>query len=130
MIDLLNYYRTVKMDIRKNSYAKRVKKKCRRCGKNLRVNNPSNVTANTVLKNNVNFNGMDIHGNGLVIIGNYFHSGVDCLMITQNHMYGREADVIPYDTTRDICKSIIIEDFVWLGSRVTILPGVRIGEGA
>lgn len=36
---------------------------------------------------------------------------------------------VPYDHTY-ICKSIIIEDFVWLGSRVTILPGVRIGEGA
>ena len=27
-------------------------------------------------------------------------------------------------------KPIIIEDKAWLGSNVTVLPGVRIGEGA
>ena len=25
---------------------------------------------------------------------------------------------------------MVIEDFVWLGTNVTIVPGVRIGEGA
>lgn len=118
-----------KTEICKNYYTKKVRGQSKRCGKNLRVNNPSNVTSNTVLKNNVSFNGMSIHGNGQVIIGNYFHSGVDCLMITQNHKYDG-GNAIPYDNIRSISKSIIIEDFVWLGSRVTILPGVKIGEGA
>ena len=27
-------------------------------------------------------------------------------------------------------KDVTIDDFVWLGSRVTILPGTKIGEGA
>ena len=71
---------------------------------------------------------MVIRGGGKVIIGNYFHSGEECLMITQNHNYDK-GNAIPYDDTY-IYKSIIIEDFVWLGSRVTILPGVKIGEGA
>jgi acetyltransferase-like isoleucine patch superfamily enzyme len=30
----------------------------------------------------------------------------------------------------DVMCPVVIEDFVWLGARVTILPGVRIGEGA
>lgn len=50
------------------------------------------------------------------------------MMITQNHNYDK-GNAIPYDDTY-IVKSIIIGDFVWLGSRVTILPGVKIGEGA
>ena len=71
---------------------------------------------------------MSIQGNGKVVIGNYFHSGEDCLIITHNHNYDT-GDSIPYDKTY-IYKDVIIEDFVWIGSRVTILPGVRIGEGA
>lgn len=30
----------------------------------------------------------------------------------------------------DIAGDVIIEDYVWIGSRATILPGVRIGRGA
>ena len=61
-------------------------------------------------------------------IGNYFHSGTECLMITQNHNYDLGAQ-IPYDSTY-LYKDIIIEDFVWLGSRVNVLGGSHIGEGA
>ena len=70
---------------------------------------------------------MTIFGSGKVTIGNYFHSGVDCIMITSNHNYMGEK--IPYDET-EITKDVIIEDCVWIGSKVTILGGVTIGEGA
>ncbi len=113
---------------KKKYYTNRIRKHCKRCGSNLQVNHMSNVTRNTILKNNVSFNGMDIRGGGIVVIGNYFHSGDGCMMITQNHNYDK-GNAIPYDDTY-IVKSIIIGDFVWLGSRVTILPGVKIGEGA
>ena len=33
-------------------------------------------------------------------------------------------------TYKAICKKVVIEDYVWLASRVTVLPGVRIGRGA
>src|SRR5690606_19187142 len=35
----------------------------------------------------------------------------------------------PYDDTY-LVRDIVIEDNVWLGSRVIVLGGVRIGEGA
>ncbi len=38
-------------------------------------------------------------------------------------------EAIPYDKM-DITKDVKIGDFVWFGSRVTVLPGVTIGEGA
>ena len=92
------------------------------------VNGKSYVTETTTLGNNVNFNGMEITGGGNVTIGNNFHSGRGCLMITQNHNYDY-GKAIPYDDTY-ILKDIIIEDNVWLGERVILLGGVRIGEGA
>ncbi|CAA6676531.1 Unannotated [Lentimonas sp. CC4] len=49
-------------------------------------------------------------------------------MISQVHNYD-SGSKIPYDDTY-ILKDIIIEDQVWLGSRVIVLGGVTIGEGA
>ncbi len=95
--------------------------------KPLYVNGFSSVTKKTILGKNVSFNGMSIKGCGEVQIGDNFHSGIGCMMVTQNHNY--EGDALPYDNTY-ICKKIIIEDNVWLGHRVIILGGVTIGEGA
>ena len=53
----------------------------------LKINNLSFVSRTTVLGKNVNFNGMHISGCGLVTIGDNFHSGKDCLMISQNHNF-------------------------------------------
>jgi len=36
---------------------------------------------------------------------------------------------VPYDATR-LVKPVYIEDYVWLGTRTCVMPGVRIGEGA
>jgi acetyltransferase-like isoleucine patch superfamily enzyme len=112
---------------RQRYYTSRVKKQAKKAGKDLKVNFKSMVTGKTELGNNVNFNGMEIYGGGIVRIGDNFHSGRNCLMLTQNHNY--EGDAIPYDSTY-ICKDIVIEDNVWLGDRVIILGGSYIGEGA
>ena len=82
----------------------------------------------TILKNNVCFNGMRITGRGMVTIGNYFHSGENCSIITQTHNYDNGLS-IPYDAT-SVYKNVEIADFVWLGSNVTILPGTKINDGA
>ena len=49
-------------------------------------------------------------------------------MISEFHNYDH-GEAIPYDHTT-IVKDIVIEDNVWLGTRVLILGGVTIGEGA
>lgn len=61
-------------------------------------------------------------------IGDNFHSGHACLMITDIHNYDA-GNAIPYDSTL-IIKDIVIEDNVWLGDRVIILGGVTLGEGS
>lgn len=59
-----------------------VKKRCKSYGENLKVNMFSKITKNTTLGNNVNFNGMRISGLGKVLIGDNFHSGTECMIIT------------------------------------------------
>ena len=71
---------------------------------------------------------MNIRQKGIVEIGDNFHSGSECMMITQIHNYDGGIS-IPYDDTY-VIKDITIEDNVWLGSRVIILGGVTISEGA
>ena len=113
--------------IKRAYYTFRVKRVSKSCGNDLTVNNYSYITPKTALANNVNFNGMKIQGTANVTIGNNFHSGIDCMIITDSHNY--EGAAIPYDTTV-LSKDVVIGDNVWLGNRVIILPGVHIGEGA
>jgi acetyltransferase-like isoleucine patch superfamily enzyme len=100
----------------------------KKAGTNLKVNRASSVTTNTILGDDVAFNGMCIKGYGRVIIYSHFRSGTDCLIISSDHNYN-SGKRIPYDNTY-ISKDIIIEEGVWLGDRVIVLKGVRIGEGA
>lgn len=93
----------------------------------VRVNRFSKFNRKTKLGNNVNFNGLKIKGNGNVYIGDNFHSGENCLFLTEFHNY--EGERIPYDKTT-IINDITIEENVWLGDRVIILGGVTVGEGA
>ena len=86
------------------------------------------LTNQTYLGKYCSFNGIVIKGGGKVIIGSHFHSGEDILIITQNHNYDKGTK-LPYDD-KNIYKDVIIEDNVWIGSRVIILGGVSIGEGA
>lgn len=108
-------------------YTKKTQKSVAYYVGSLKVNGKSIFTSKTYLGNNVHFNGIHISGCGEVHIGDNFHSGRECLVITQNHNY--EGDKIPYDHTYK-CKDVHIKDNVWIGDRVIILGGVSIGEGA
>jgi len=113
----------------KKFYKNKVLKNVKSYKEPLKVNGYSFVNKNTVLGENCNFNGMKIKGNGKVTIGNNFHSGQECLMLTSYHQYDN-GDAIPYDSQKNVDKEIVIEDNVWLGDRVIVLGGVKIGEGA
>ena len=93
----------------------------------LRVHGPTELNRDTHLGKNVNFNGLRVNGTGTLRIGDNFHSGEDCLIITQNHRY--HGDALPYDAAYDLLP-VTVGDNVWFGSRVTVLGGVTIGEGA
>ena len=117
----------LKHEFSRRYYPWRIRKKAARCGVGLYCGGKTYVTANTHLGKYVNFNGMAITGNGVVEIGDYFHSGMGCQIITSFHNY--EGEKIPYDESY-IDKDVSIGDCVWLGNNVIILGGVKIGEGA
>lgn len=96
------------------------RRKCKTVGKRLKCNAYCKFTPFTEIGDFCNFNGLKIAGRGRVVIGNYFHSGWQCMFLTENHNY--EGDMIPYDRSY-ITKEIIIDECVWIGSRVTILGG-------
>lgn len=125
---LYRFFNVIYRFIMRFYYTNKIKITCKSYGNNLRVNKNSSIGKNVILGNNCNFNGCKITGYGDVIIGNNFHSGEDILMITSIHNYDH-GNRIPYDDT-NINKNIIIEDNVWIGSRVIILGGCTIGEGA
>lgn len=62
-------------------------------------------------------------------IGKHVMMGPEVLIYTQNHDFSRTD--IPMDQqgwSKE--RPVVIEDDVWIGSRVTILPGVIIGRGS
>lgn len=125
---LARYMLSVFRKVRKIVRTERAKRNCGGYKGLVLVNGPTSLTKNTFLGKNIHFNGLVVSGGGKVTIGDNFHSGPDCLFICQNHNFD-SGSAIPYDNTY-IYKDIEIEDNVWLGSRVIVLGGVKIGEGA
>lgn len=105
-----------------------IKRKAKIIKGKIYINGYSKVNDNTILGNNVHFNGLKVYGRGKIEIGDNFHSGFGCEFITDFHNYDTGTK-IPYDETY-LIKDITIEDNVWLGSRVMILGGITIGEGS
>lgn len=73
--------------------------------------------------------GVDCLCTGDISVGNYVMMGPEVMIFTVNH----RAD----DVTRPMLtqgerpmQPVVIEDDVWIGARVIILPGVRVGTGA
>lgn len=98
------------------------------CGKN--VNIEPHVIFNHALKIGDN-SGIgefsELYGD--ITIGNYVMMGTNCIIYTRNHEFAR-TDIPMCQQGFSEVRPVIIEDDVWIGGRVTILPGVRIGTGA
>lgn len=70
----------------------------------------------------------DISANGGLKIGRNCSFAPYFYCITSNHDF-HSNQFIPYGYNK-IEKKVTIGDHVWFGARVTILPGVKIGNGA
>jgi maltose O-acetyltransferase len=71
--------------------------------------------------------GYHLIGRGGIHFGSNVICGEGLRILTFNHNY--EGSELPYGK-EIVLKSVKIQDNVWIGSWVTILPGVTIGEGA
>jgi acetyltransferase-like isoleucine patch superfamily enzyme len=69
-----------------------------------------------------------LYGHGDLAIGDNVLIATGCVMIPANHNIDDPQATIRTQGLR--CEGIQIEDDVWLGARVTVLDGVRIGRGA
>lgn len=64
-----------------------------------------------------------LDGRGGIKIGNYVDIAQEVNIWSEQHDYN-SADF------KSVTSPVYIEDYVWIASRATILPGVRIGRGA
>lgn len=126
---IFNKYKRKKkqLDLYSQYYNKKYKKLCHKIGKNFTIRDKCKLTKNTSIGDDVGMNRVVIQGNANVTIGSHCEFGQDVLIISHNHNY--EGSRIPYDDTY-VHKDVEIGDCVWVGSRVMILPGTKIGEGA
>ncbi len=98
------------------------------CGKNICVE-PNVVFSRQCSLGDNSGIGPDCMLNGPVIIGSSVMMGPQCLFFTSNHEFGR-TDIPMAEQGLKEAKPIVIDDDVWLGARVIVLPGVHIGKGA
>jgi len=81
------------------------------------------------LKANINIShNCLIGGEGGVFIGNFVMIGPNTCIVSSNHGFLKED--IPMVRQKITSSPIKIEDDVWIGANVIILPGVTIGQGA
>ncbi|MDE2028752.1 MAG: CatB-related O-acetyltransferase [Candidatus Omnitrophica bacterium] len=78
-----------------------------------------------------NFSGIGINANlsGKITIGDYVMMGRDVVIMTRNHEFFRTDIPMVQQGFRQE-KPIVIGNDVWIGDRVIILAGVRVGDGA
>jgi maltose O-acetyltransferase len=105
-----------------------LKTSLRSCGERLSIQFPVTITG----LNSVEF-GEDVSlatyvhiwGDGGVTIGNRVMIGTHTSITSLTHDHNQE---VMFNTI--VCKPVVIEDDVWIGSNCVILPGVKIGRGA
>ncbi|HBU07235.1 MAG TPA: N-acetyltransferase [Candidatus Magasanikbacteria bacterium] len=82
----------------------------------------------TFIGNNVQINRNSwFGGDGKIEIRDYVQMGPNCSIFSSNHNT-RKNDLIFNQSSVD--KPVLIEEGVWLGVNVVVLPGVIIGKGA
>lgn len=94
-------------------------------GHNIVIKHPENVL---IKEGSVLHGDTYLEAQGNLTIGRYVHIAKGLTIFTTNHNY-RSTCSIPYNGTK-ISSPVTIEDFVWIGANVCIVPGITVGEGA
>lgn len=89
-------------------------------GNNIEIGNNSDIGLNAYIT------GCD--SGGKLIIGNNVIMAPEVSILTLNHKYNDKS--LPIREQGFKSSEVIIEDDVWIGYRVTILTGVKIGKGS
>lgn len=97
------------------------------CGSNINIEKGADFAANIKIGNNSGIGKASVVG-AFTEIGENVMMGEACFIYTRNHKFDR-LDIPMCEQGFDEYKPVIISDDVWIGSRVTILPGTKIGKG-
>lgn len=97
------------------------------CGTNVNIENHAKVSSKVSLGNNSGI-GIGAIVDGKVVIGDNVMMGRECIILSRNHAFAR-TDVPMMEQGFQEEKPVFIGNDVWIGHRVTILPGCRIGDG-
>lgn len=97
-----------------------------KCGKNVNIQKNAHITIGISIGDNSGIGTNCIVGRGTVI-GDNVMMGPDCSIYTRNHKHD-DVDTPMILQGYEKNKPVIIGDDVWLGARVIILPGVKIGS--
>lgn len=98
------------------------------CGKNVNIDKGATLGHHIILDDYSGI-GKNSYISDYVHIGRYVMMGPECLIYTRNHEYRDYKTPMCFQGFQNY-KPVVIEDDVWIGGRVTILPGVKIGKGA
>ena len=100
----------------------------RHAGKNISIGRYSQIHKNTSIGNNSGV-GYACRIDNAVTIGDNVMMGPEVLIYTRNHNTSNP-DIPIREQGMGEWKPVVIEDDVWIGARVCILPGVTIGKGS
>ena len=120
-------------DSRMNFGSKRLRAFCGKlilehCGSNVNIEKGAQFSAAVSLGDNSGI-GVNALISSYVTIGNDVMMGPECMIFTSNHGMDR-LDIPMWKQKHADPKPVVIGNDVWIGARVTILPGVHIGDGS
>lgn len=98
------------------------------CGKNVNIDKHATLNTHIYIGDNSGI-GENARIQGELHIGKNVMMGADCIIYTRNHSFMDISTPMMYQGYLD-SRPVYIDDDVWIGGRVIILPGRRIGKGA
>lgn len=97
------------------------------CGKDVNIENHALISSKISIGDYSGIGeGARIYGT--TVIGKDVMMGRECIIVTQNHSFDR-TDIPMREQGAQEEKPVLIGNDVWIGHRVTILPGSKIGDG-
>lgn len=97
-----------------------------KCGKNVNIERGADFSSKVELGDNSGI-GINAAISGKCIIGNDVMMGPQCIVYTVNHKFDDVTTTMRGQGFQEE-RPVYIGDDVWIGGRVIILPGVRIGS--
>lgn len=100
-----------------------------KCGKNVNVERGADIGSGIHIEIGDN-SGVGVNCRvGKAIIGNNVMMGPEVVVLSAQHRFDR-LDIPMCEQGGAVPRTVVIGDDVWIGTRVIILPGRKIGKGA